>query len=88
MMVDTVLGLSSFVYGQTILCHPLDNSVAIPKDLRVTHVVPSFGNLSYSLVNSMFSVCSKCLLMKLFSRPLGNEVVLWVGCDVGHSPKD
>lgn len=69
----TVLGLSSFVYGQTILCHPLDNSVAIPKDPRVTRVVPSFGNLNYSLASSMGCISSKCLLMKLFSHLLGGE---------------
>lgn len=34
MMVDTVLGLSRFVSH----CHSLDNSVAIPKDFRVTCV--------------------------------------------------
>lgn len=58
MMVDTVLGLSSFVYGQTILCHPLDNLVAIPKDVRVTRVVLSFAKLSYSLASSTVLYCS------------------------------
>lgn len=35
------------------LCHPLDNSVVIPKDLRVAHAVPSFDKLNYSLASSM-----------------------------------
>lgn len=79
MMVNRVLGLSGFVYSQTFLCHPLDNLAAIPKDLRVTCVVPSFGNLSYSFASSTCCICSKCLLMKLFSHPLWNE-----GCPLGR----
>lgn len=41
-------------------CNPLDNLVAIPKDLRVTRVVPSFGNLNYSLASSVVFVASAC----------------------------
>lgn len=58
------------------LCHPLDNSVLIPKVLRVAHVVPGFDKLNYSLASSMDSICSKFLLIKLFSCLLRNESVL------------
>lgn len=86
MMVDTVLGLHSFVYVQTTLCHPLDSLITVPKDLRATQV-PSFGKLNHSVASSTYCICSKWLLMKLYSHPLGNYVVLWIGSNVGHFPK-
>lgn len=70
------------------LCHPLDNSVVIPKDLRVVHVVPGFDKLNYFFASSMDCICSKCLLVKLFSSLLRNEPVLWVGSDSRHWPRD
>lgn len=70
------------------LCHPLDNSVVIPKDLRVAHVVPGFDKLNYFFASSMDCICSKFLLIKLFSFLLRNEPVLWVGSDTRHWPKD
>lgn len=50
------------------LCHPFDNSLVIPKHLRVTHVVPGFDKLNYSLASSVDCICSKFLLKRLSSH--------------------